>query len=426
MNHYFFCAMLCILLIFPTSIGQCTPFDERLWEKYTEISSVKISDKGLAGVYIEPDQFGDVTTKIPFADLRVVTDYREEIPWQIVVRRPENRSEEIPALMRNLSQTKEGDTWLELQIEKPELNFSAIEIITHDTDFSRQVQLIGSRDGKTWNTIRNDGVIFDIPRGEKLHRTRIAFPTSSFRLLALKIANGGAKPLNISRVKVFRDNTAQGQVYSINGTNDKPEINTKRQETSIVVRMNTVFPLERLIINTTERNFQRSVEVQVKGKAGDWERWAEGTIFSFDTATMRESQLFIDMPEIATKEFRLVFRNFDSPPLTVTTVTGNGYRIFLVFKKQPERNFYLFWGNPLAQMPKYDLAKLIARQKLDEIPISRLGEVRPNAKFAGNNARLPFSERYKYLLFGVIIFAIIGLMALQYRVFKRVQQRGTK
>ena len=59
----------------------------------------------LAGVYLEPQQLGDVNAKPPFADLRVVTDLKEEVPWQIVSRRPEKRQEAMPHQMRNLSRT---------------------------------------------------------------------------------------------------------------------------------------------------------------------------------------------------------------------------------------------------------------------------------------------------------------------------------
>jgi hypothetical protein len=44
----------------------------------------------------------------------------------------------------------------------------------------------------------------------------------------------------------------------------------------------------------------------------------------------------------------------------------------------------------------------------------------PNTKFAGDNARKPFTERYKYLLYGIVGLAIVGLIFLQYRVFKRI------
>lgn len=423
MTRFISCTLFCALLLLCGTAGMCTTFDERLWEKYAEIGSSSVRGKGsLAGVYLEPHQLGESAAKIPFADLRVVSDRKEEVPWQIVSRRPEQRREELPVQMRNLSRTEKGETWLELLVDKQEARVNAVEIITPDTDFSRQVQVLGSPDGKKWNTLRKDGVIFDISRGEKLRHTRITFPQAGFRHLALKIANDDAQPLTISNVKVLQESNSQGQTYTIHGKTDKPELNASRQESSIVVRMNMVFPLDRLIVATAERNFQRSVEVQIKRGTGDWERWAQGTIFSFDTATMHESQLAIDMPEVATREFRLVFKNLDSPPLPVTSVSGEGYRRLLVFKQQADRKLYLFWGNPLAPQPQYDLAGVIAKQKLDELPIAYLGQAHPNTKFAGNKARLPFTERYKYLLYFAVTLVIAGLVFLQYRVFRRVEQ----
>lgn len=421
MNRSLFGIPCCALLLLWGTAGLCTTFDERLWEKYAEIETSAVRGNGsLAGVYLEPQQFGDVSAKTPFADVRVVTDLKEEVSWQIVSRRPEKRQEAIPHQMRNLSRTEKGETWLELLMDKQGDRFNAVEIITPSTDFSRQVQVLGSPDGKKWNTLRKDGVIFDLPGREKIRQTRITFPQTGFRHIALTINNADAPPLTISGVKVWQESDSQGQTYTIPGTVEKPEINASRRENSIVVRMNTVFPLDRLTITTSERNFQRPVEVQIKRGTGEWEQWAEGTIFSFNTETMHESQWTIDMPEVATKEFRLVFRNLDSPPLSVTGITGKGYRRLLVFKQQADRKLYLFWGNPLAQQPRFDLAGIIAKQKLDELPMAYLGPARANTKFAGSNARLPFTERYKYLLYVVVIIAIAILILLQYRVIRRV------
>jgi hypothetical protein len=374
----------------------------------------------LAGVYLEPHQLGDSTAEIPFADLRVMTDRKGEVPCQVISRRPERREEEIPHRMQNLSITEKGESWLELLVEREGAVVNAVEVITPDSDFSRQVEVLGSSDARSWNTLRSDGVIFDMIRGEKLRRTRITFPQIGFRHIALRINNAGAQPLTISGVRLLHESASQGQTYTIHGTIAKQEINTSRQESTIVVRMATVFPIDRLKIATTERNFQRLVEVQVKRGTGEWRRWAQGTIFSFDTATMHESQSAIDIPEVAARELRMVFRNLDSPPLTVTGVSGEGYRRLLVFKQQAERKLYLFWGNPLAKQPRFDLDGAIAKQNLDGLPLAYLGEARANTRFAGNNARLPFTERYRYLLYIVVMLAIAGLVLLQYRVFRQV------
>lgn len=384
------CALLSVLLLFSGSISLGATFDERFWEKYAEILAPSPGDTDrLVGLYLEPYAFGEIQTKTPFSDVRVVTERREEVPWQIMERQPEKVRKQVPVLVRNLSQNENGETWLELQVAKPETRVNAIEIITPDLDFSRQVQVLGSQDGNSWNTIRKDGVIFDFTREEKFRHTRLTFPPSGFRYLGLKIVNGGAQPLNIKEVKIFQDRESSGQSYTLRSRIQEPESEISRQSNAIVVRMDSVFPLDRLVLTTPDRNFQRLVEIQVKQGAGDWVLWTQGVIFNFDTPSMRESDLVIEMPEISTGEFRLVFKNLDSPPLKIQSVIGQGYRRLLVFKQQGTRKLYLFWGNPAANKPQYDLAGLVAKQNLDEIPLVSLNLSQLNPKYAGNKARFP-------------------------------------
>jgi hypothetical protein len=415
---------LCLFLFFRTAAGLSTTFDERLWENYAEINDSAFKGRGgLVGVYLNPEQIGAVNVKNPFADMRVVADSKEEVPWQIITRKPEMRFEEWSVSMRNLSLVEDGKTWLELVVKEPEPLINAVEIVTADSDFTRRVQVLGSPDGKTWKILRRDGVIFDIPRGERLHHTSISFPQTSFRHLALKITNEGAKPLSIQAVKVMHANVLQGATYTIYGKMEKAKTETAGRESSIIVPMERIFPVDRLLFSTPERNFQRSVEVQVRRDGGDWQRWAQGTIFRYDTATMQESRLDIEIPEIATAEFKLVFRNYDSPPLTIDGFEGRGYRRLLVFKQQRDRKLYLFWGNPADRQPRYDLAEILAKQNPDAIPVAMLGETRPNGHFAGNRARLPFTERYKLPLYAAVALAIAMLVFVQYRVLRQVKRK---
>lgn len=416
-----FCITLQFILV---AEGFCAKFDERLWEKYAEIKApTGISNEGLAGLYLEPQQIGDIFTKVPFADFRIITDQKEEVPWHIVATRTKQREIEVPHEIQNSSLTPEGDTWLEIVFDKQPRGINAVEIMTDEFNFSRQVEIFGSADGKTWNIVRNDGVIFDLTKNEKFRHTRITFPQTGFRYLALKINNGNTQPFKINGVKVFQRNVLLSQSYIIQGTIEKHEINTQRQESSIVVRMNTAFPVDQLVITTPEQNFQRSVEVQIKRDNKVWTRLTYGTIFNLTATNMRETRSTIDLPEIVTKEFRLVFKDFDSPPLSVTNVTGYGYRRLLVFKQQSDKRLYLFWGNPLAHSPLYDLAEIVAKQNTNELPLAKLGQPRANTKFEGNKARLPFTERYKYLLYILVILGITGLVFLQYRVFRNGKEK---
>jgi hypothetical protein len=421
MNKIFsFLLFACLALqLFWPSQGICANFDERLWEKYAEIEfSAGTAGKDLAGLYLNPKQIGDISTKTPFADFRVITDQKEEVPWHIVIKRPENRQTELPHRMQNLSLTPQGDTWLEIVFDKQPRGVDTLEIITTETDFSRQVEIFGSADGRKWHTVRNDAVIFDLTRQETFRHTKMTFPPTGFHYLAVKIINGNARALEIKGVRVFQQSVISGQIYVIQATLEKPQIDTQKQESSIATSMDTAFPIDQLVIETSENNFQRFVEVQIRHDKGDWQRWASGTIFDFSATNMRESRLTIDIPEIAAKEFRLVFKDFDSPPLPVTAITGKGYRRLLLFKQQPGKKLFLFWRNSQAATPVYDLASVVSRQNIDDLAIVSLGQPRANTKFAGSKARLPFSERYKHLLYLFVILGIGGLIFLQYRVLR--------
>ncbi len=412
--------LLCSIMFLGGTEGFCASFDERLWQKYAEIASLPGgSSDFLVAVNLDGYQLGDLYGTVPFADLRVVSDRKEEIPYQIVSKKPVVVEEEFSSQMRNLSTTDKGDTWVELTVDQMGKKVNALQIMTSTVNYMRQVQVFGSQDGKTWNMILNDGVVFDMIHGEKLQNTRITLPESIFPHLAIKIINNGAQPLVIEEIKALQHSNFLGQSYAISGSLSSIEVNGSRKENSVVVQMQRVFPIDRLILNTLERNFQRFVTVQVRGKNREWIAVAGGTVFSFDSPTMHSSQLEIELPEIAAKEFRLVFKNFDSPPLSLTNVVGKGYTRLLVFKRYPGRRLYLFWGNPLAEKPHYDIAGAVTPQSVEQLAQATLGPVHENASFLGEKARQPFTERYKVLLYVVVSLAIIGLLLLQYQVFKR-------
>jgi len=413
--------LLLLMFILPVQFVSASTFDERLWEKYAAISTQKnVGKESLASINLFPHQPGDQQAKAPFSDLRVLNDRKEEIPWQIIQKRPEKVERELPATERNRSRTPAGESWVELVLAPGKQLSGVVEILTADTNFSRQVEVMGSSDGVNWNSIRKDGIIYDNSRGAGVRLTRITYPSSSFRYLAVKIADSGAPPLNISGYKVFENINSTGQTHFINGSVVKGESDKKAGESRFLATMNSQFPLDRISIMTPDQNFERRVEVQIKREGGEWQRWATGTIYNFDTDKTGDSHFTIEIPEIATREFQLVFKDMDSPPLNITGVSGEAYHRILVFKHDPERKFYLFWGNPAARMPQYDLGAVIAREKIDKIPLFNLESTTPNSKFAGDKARLPLTERYRYPLYGAVALAIAGLLALQYRVFKQM------
>jgi hypothetical protein len=427
MKQYLLQLLVCLVMLLDGAAGVCATFNERLWEKYAPIELPESGrDGSLVALPLDVYRFDELTAEIPFADFRVVSDRKEELPWQMVSKRPETGEEAVAGRMSNLSTTASGDTWAELLVEAKGDGVNALRIVTPETGYIRQVEVLGSADGKTWQSIRKDGVIFDLDKEEKLKNDRLSIPETTFPHLAIRITNDGKSPLKITEVRLLRQRSATGETFVIPATTGKPELDDLRKESRIIVRLEKSFPVDRLLITTKESNFQRSVTVEAKNRKGAWEPVATGVIYSFDSPGLHSSQLSIAVPELSAREFRLVFRNHDSPPLTISNVSGEGYRRILVFKNHPERKLFLFWGNPSAVKPQYDLAGAVTTEAAGRLPLATLGQERDNPAFAGDKARMPFSERYRVVLYLVVILAIAGLLFMQYRVFRRISADETK
>lgn len=427
MKQYLLQLLVCLMMLLDGATGMCVTFNDRLWENYAEIKLPEGGSNGsLVAIPLDIYSFSELKAETPFADFRVVSDRKEELPWQIVSKRPETGEEAVAGRMSNLSTTASGDTWAELFVDAKGGGVNALQIVSPETGYIRQVEVLGSPDGKTWQSIRKDGVIFELDNGEKLQNSRLSIPETTFSYLAVRIANSGKSPLKITEVRLLRQRSATGETYIIPATTGRLELDDSRKESRVVVRLEKSFPVDRLLISTKESNFKRSVTVEAKNRKGVWEPVSTGVIYSFDSPGLHSSQLSIAVPELSAREFRLVFRNHDSPPLTISNVSGEAYRRILVFKTYPDRKFYLFWGNPAAKSPQYDLAGAVTTEAAGRLPVATIGQERANSAFVGDKARLPFSERYRFVLYIVVSLAIAGLLLMQYRVFKRIHSDDTK
>lgn len=400
-------------------------FDERYWERYAEIY---VPGEGqlppLGGISLEPWLFEISETRTYLSDLRILTENKTEVPYQIVTRNPETKTEDLPVKMLNLSLTKQNETYFLGYIENPRVFYNEIDILTGDENFYRQVQVLGSMDGKGWNVIRGDAVIFSYHREETIRHTKITFPDSNYRYIGVKIMNNNEKPLKIAGMKVFYQKTEPGIEVPISTWISKKEDDNKKRERIVLINLYSNFPARKINLATPDKNFQRKVEVFVKHGGKDWERWTDTVIFNFDTDKIKESNLDINIPEVFTKEIKLVIKNYDSPPINITGVSASGYRKDLIFKLEGRLKYYLFWGNPQAKTPQYDISELIARHGIKDIKIFHLEMQNKNPKFTSPEKRLPFTERYKYLLYGVVAVVILGLIFLQYAVIKRTDKKS--
>lgn len=417
------CLPVCLaaLLILCAGIASAD-FNEKNWEHYAPIMLPAEGELPKLGiVQLNPWMFTAKSQNRPLADLRVITEDRAEVPYALVSTRAETRREERSLQLVNLSLTERKETFAEALVDLKGGMYNEIDIQTDDKDFTRQVTLQGSNDGKSWNTIRANAAIFDYADQDqqRFRHTKITISPSTYKNLRVLINNEALPPLKVKGLRVFYTRRDAGREWTFAGEIRTTEVDAERKATVLTVSAPNAARTKELQLETFDKNFKRRVEVYVQKNGKDWVKSGEDTIFSIDTDRMRESKLTVAVPELAATEIRLVIKNYDSPPIAINRVQFVSTAQELVFKIDGRKKYFLFWGNPFAKAPTYDLTDLIARVDLKQIATYSLGGQTKNPDFVGHDQQIPWTERYKYLLYGIVILLIGGLVAFQYKVLKK-------
>jgi|WetSurMetagenome_2_1015567.scaffolds.fasta_scaffold00663_4 hypothetical protein len=415
MRSFFRVSMLIAGIILVSSPA-LADFDARYWAKFAGIALPGEGDLPPFGrVNL---QSGSGASQHPDG-IRIITRSKREIPLQIVTRRPEKGSTEIQAKVVNMSITPEKDTYFEGIIADRAITYNAVEVMVEGNNFFRQAQIFGGADGVNWSKIRSDAVIFDYSDDRRLRHTRITIPDTRYRHLKIIIKNKLEEPLKVTGMKIFHDRKDQGRDEIISAQINRQETDAAAKTSSVDIGLKYRTALHGIEIRTSDKNFRRMVDVFIKQDNNQWVKWGSDCIFNFEGEGMMESKTVVEIPEATAQDVRLVVRNMDSPPLKIDGVSARAYLKAVIFRIDGRDGYFMFWGNPNAKAPAYDIAGHVSKQDIDSISAFSLEETRDNPDYIGSEKSLPFTERYKYLLYILVALVIAGLGYYQYRVFKR-------
>lgn len=359
---------------------------------------------------------GDVyaATQPEFPDLRIFGPDNKEVPC-LVERATEAQMHTVCARCEfKVASLKEHDdaldVFLRLDADSPPADI--VDIVTPLTNYERRVRVFGSNDGEKWTELVANGLVFDYSRYMDIQNQRIRLPKNTYRQLKVNITGiADAKespfleltrkyqakseveriettmlerrPFRMDRIELWherteklsqRDRTAEYKVVKYH-----VEENAK-DKTTVVNIVTRREPLTQFTLETSSRNFSRSLAVQVPMKRGDatiWRDIAQGTVSVVDFSGYRRQQLDVSFPEQRQTEYRIVIRNDDNPPLAITGVKafGNVYQaVFLAAEGQPYR---LCYGSEQTERPKYDAATVLGplRERQDAVQTKLGGEV---------------------------------------------------
>ncbi len=346
-------------------------------------------------------------------------DGEREIPYQLLVEAGDQRRAAVPVEMQDLGHIPNDHTSFVLRVQSEGDLHSEVEIQTSSVNFQRRVAVSASDDGETWRILEENGKIFhfSIPeRGFSAGDTSVQYPSSSARFLRVQIFDEGQDPLSIHGAVVLFAETLEPRRHHLALDIVERTEDAERKQTILLLRaFYPGFPADSIKLDIPHRNFYREVALEGSYDSTYWIPLQSGEVlYDFDTPRLVGDDRELRFGESRYLYYRITIFNEDNPPLPVEEPVASGYARKIVFAADAGDTHRLYYGNPEASAPSYELEKLLPYLDTEDLPVARLGGHDVNPAFGipePPSEIVPFTERYPWLLPGVVGAAalLVGL-----------------
>jgi hypothetical protein len=202
----------------------------------------------------------------------------------------------------------------------------------------------------------------------------------------------------------------------------------KEKATSIILDAgHRGLPIRSVELEVPSRNYHRHVNVQSSDDREKWTDLGSGIIYNYDMPEMKEADNNVAFRENpGGRYFKLMIKNYDDLPLDITDAEGIALvrRVIVPVSGSPPQRVY--FGNPQARSPQYDLAYRMRYIETERLPRLSLGPRQSNPGYVEPPSSEPWSERHRYLLWGAMAVVIIFLAGLIYNLVRKTPPVGNK
>ncbi len=377
--------------------------------------------KGFGEVVFDQEIFGHA--KSDMSDIRIIDSASGEVSYVLVTEAPQFGRASYPVRILDKGvDTASGITTFVADLGKDGIIHNAIEIGTDSINFRRQVTVEGSADMQQWLTLASGQSIYDYTVEFKAQNLLVKYPDSTMRFLRIKIMDNGEHPLRILGATVYRETAIAAKEVAYAGTVLTQEENkTKFVSIATLDIGATGLPTSKLVLETQDTNFNR--EVALEG-SNDMQSWNivqyRDVLFSYQTPAFTGSKTTLEYPETNYRYFRLTIFNKDNAPIHISAATAYGLLRKLVFGYDPALTYAVYYGNPAARFPDYDLKNYLGYfDKMGRVQFTLASEIANPSYVAPKPPEVPLSERSPYLMLIALLVTVAIIGILIFRLFKR-------
>ena len=378
------------------------------------------TEEQLVEFELDPEVYAHA--QLGLGDIRLTAtgaDSEREIPYQLLVEAGDQRRSAVPVEMQDLGHIPNDHTSFVLRVQSEGDLHSEVQIQTSSVNFQRRVSVSASDDGETWRILEENGKIFhfSIPeRGFFAGDTSAQYPPSSARFLRIQIFDEDQEPLSIHGAVVLFAETLEPRRHHLALDIVERTEDTERKRTILLLRaFYPGFPVDSIKLDIPHRNFYREVALEGSYDSTYWIPLQSGEVlYDFDTPRFVGDDRELRFGESRYLYYRITIFNEDNPPLPMEKPVASGFARKIVFTAAAGETHRLYYGNPEASAPSYELEKLLPYLDTEDLPVARLGGHAVNPAFRipePPSEIVPFTERYPWLLPGVVAASalLVGL-----------------
>jgi hypothetical protein len=350
------------------------------------------------------------------ADLRLYDGAGREIPYVLRVRREVETQSVLPVREFNLA--VEGNAAVascDLGPQPAEHNL--VEIDTAGVDYRRLADVQGSADGVAWSTLASGAILFRFAAaGRSVEQSAVSYPASRYRYLRVRVSrdpqvDSGAPQIDALRVR--RSVRMRGEMVSFPAERVERDADRMDGRPASIWRIDLGgrVPFERLTFDVAAPAFSRPFQVEMADDPAARVLIASGELTrNADTAGQ---PLAVAFPERFGRRLKLTVTDDRNPPLGIGGIAAVSAARQVIFEASapaspgPAR---LYYGNPRALAPRYDLGVRIPASPAEAPVRLALSAQLPNPIYSPEPK--PFSECAPWLIYVVLAAASLALAAI--------------
>ncbi|HEY1203639.1 MAG: DUF3999 family protein [Bryobacteraceae bacterium] len=352
------------------------------------------------------------------ADLRVVRDGRE-VPYVIETLAGSVDGTELRPEILDRSVVAGAGLELTLDLGRT-ARHNRLRIATGQTNFRVKVRIETSADGRRWALARADGYVFDFTQGRRsIHVLTVEYPLSTRRFVRTTFFGWmRTDAVTGAWLTDYQERPAVWQSVAV-----AQPARTEDRETSLVVfdLGAARLPHSRLRLESDAALFHRACEIESSADRKEWRYIGSGVVYRFPD----EESLTLDFPEQWDRYLRLRIFNGDDRPVPFPRAVFETIERRVKFLPGGAGQVALYYGNPEAREPSYDLGAILARRaEAAEIVLGAGAERRNGAYRPPAPPEKPWSDRYPAVLYTVLAAAILGMGYVTVEFLRRVHSAG--